>query len=235
MQNINYINHLNRVLDQFLKDDRLNPTHISMYMALFKFWNYLHFPESFHINREEIMKLSKIGSKSTYHRVIKELNHWKYIVYIPSKNPFKGSVVKLFNFGTSTKHPKVPLNPKSDPTSGQALVSKYKRNKTLINRGNEQNKKHPQNEDEVIMFFKNENASKTDALKFFNHYKATGWKMGNQTQIENWQALARKWILKTTELEAERTNKKSQSQNQDNLKTIDHLHTNRIKNYHQPL
>ena len=71
MQEINYIKHLNAVFNQFSKDNRLNPTHISLYIALFQLWNLNRFLEEFFINRDEVMQLSKIGSKSTYHRCIK--------------------------------------------------------------------------------------------------------------------------------------------------------------------
>lgn len=60
------------------------------------------FRESFYISREEVMEFAKIGSKSTYHRCIKELSHWDYIRYEPSHNPFKGSRIKMFDFGTSS-------------------------------------------------------------------------------------------------------------------------------------
>ncbi|MCR8666246.1 hypothetical protein NO995_00990 [Aestuariibaculum sp. M13] len=230
MQNVNYINHLNGVQDQFVKDSRLNPTHISMYMALFKFWNYLHFPKTFHINREEIMQLSKIGSKATYHRVIKELSLWKYIVYMPSNNPFKGSKVKMLNFDTTCKPPLSQYRPKLDTTVKQELVSKDKRNKTIKNNINGEGNQALPVKNEVIEFFKTENGSETDALKFFNHYQAIGWKLNNKTPIEDWQAMAQKWMLKTKEFEIEKTNEKQLSQIQDN-----HLHTIRNKNYNQPL
>ncbi|HQU66317.1 MAG TPA: hypothetical protein PK769_12660, partial [Flavobacteriaceae bacterium] len=103
MEEINYIRHLNGVFEQFSKDSRLNPTHISLYVALFQLWNTNFFREEFYINREEVMDFSKIGSKSTYHRCIKELSHWNYLLYIPSHNPFKGSRIKMFDFGTSTE------------------------------------------------------------------------------------------------------------------------------------
>tara|TARA_R110002012_G_scaffold249007_1_gene425662 strand:+ start:292 stop:783 length:492 start_codon:yes stop_codon:yes gene_type:complete len=119
MQEINYIKHLNAVFNQFSKDNRLNPTHISLYIALFQLWNLNRFLEEFFINRDEVMQLSKIGSKSTYHRCIKELNHWKYIVYFPSHNPYRGSKIKMFKFGTST---------------GQALVPIYKHIQTIKNK-----------------------------------------------------------------------------------------------------
>lgn len=61
---MNYIKHLNAVFQQFSMDSRLNPTHISLYVALFQFWNIHRFPEVFYINREEVMVMAKIGSKA---------------------------------------------------------------------------------------------------------------------------------------------------------------------------
>ena len=63
MQNVNFIKHLKGVFLQFSKDNRLNPTHISLYIALFQIWNNNRFLEDFYINREEVMRFSKIGSK----------------------------------------------------------------------------------------------------------------------------------------------------------------------------
>ena len=93
---INYIKHLNAVFEHFSKDNRLNPTHISLYVALFQLWNSNFFRQEFYINREEVMEYAKIGSKSTYHKCLKELSYWSYIVYIPSHNPFKGSKINMY-------------------------------------------------------------------------------------------------------------------------------------------
>lgn len=46
------------------------------------------------------MRVSKICSNATYHKCIKELNDYGYLEYIPSFNPYKGSLVNLFNLGT---------------------------------------------------------------------------------------------------------------------------------------
>ena len=124
---MNYIKHLNGVFEQFSKDNRLNPSHISLYIGLFQIWNYSRFPEEFYINREQVMESSKIGSKSTYHRCIKELDSWKYLMYKPSHNPFKGSRVRLFQFETSDEQAMdLPI-----PISGQALVSVINNNKQM--------------------------------------------------------------------------------------------------------
>lgn len=136
MGNINYIKHLNGVFGRFSKDNRLNATHISLYVALFQIWNNNFFREVFYINREEVMEFSKIGSKSTYHRCIKELSHWGYIHYEPSHNPYKGSRIKLFDFGTSSGQVPYPSHTKIGTSSGQALVPIIKQQQTKENNTN---------------------------------------------------------------------------------------------------
>jgi hypothetical protein len=136
LEDINYIKHLNAVFLQFSIDSRLNPTHISLYIALFQFWNTNYFKAEFYINREEIMSFSKIGSKSTYHRCIKELSHWSYILYTPSYNPFKGSRIKMFDFGTSTGQALYQSRTNIKTSSGQALVRINKHIQTIENNKN---------------------------------------------------------------------------------------------------
>ena len=229
MPEINYIKHLNGVFRQFSVDTRLNPTHISLYMALFQLWNFNRFPKDFFINREEVMVLSKIGSKTTYHKCIKELSHWKYIVYSPSHNPYKGSKVKLFNFETSvgtTTRQEVDLE---CPISGQALVSNINIIKHTINNNKPLFKK------EILIFFKNKKWSEIEAEKFFNYYESVGWKKGS-TPIENWQAAAESWILKKNDFLAPLRNfKNDQNDNLPLDHNQDNLHTKRNKNYNQPL
>ena len=226
MEQINYIKHLNGIFHQFSKDTRLNPTHISLYVALFQFWNFSRFPDEFYINREEVMKFSKIGSNTTYHRCIKELSHWKYILYKPSHNPFKGSKVKLFNFSTSDKQ-ELYLD---STINGQALVSNININKHNINNNK------PLSIKEVLNFFKKKNWSENEAEKFFNYYESVGWKKGN-TPIENWQAAAESWMLKTDDFKISTRKKSKTNQNTDLPldQNQDNLHTNQNKNYNEPL
>ncbi len=92
---MNYIKLLNAAFERFFFDDRLNPTHISLYMALFQEWNSSRFADEFYVNRRDLMLASKIGSKSTYHRCVTDLDSWGYLFYFPSKNPYKGSKMKM--------------------------------------------------------------------------------------------------------------------------------------------
>lgn len=228
MQNINYIKHLTGVFFQFSKDNRLNPTHISLYIALFQIWNSNRFLEEFYINREEVMRFSKIGSKSTYHKCIKELSHWKYIIYYPSHNPYKGSKIKMFKFETSTGQALVHNSTKIETSNGQALVSINKHIQTNRNNKNSIKLDQPKNENQVIDFFKKENWPIIEAKKFHNHYQGIGWKVGGKTKIINWQATAKNWMIKAEEIKSKET-QRAVSQNMDNLKT------SKNKNYNEPL
>jgi len=86
------------------------------------------------------MELSKVGSKTTYHRSIKELSHWKYLLYTPSHNPFQGSRIKMHNFGTTDGQLLYQSHTNIETSSGQELVSKTKHKQTVRNKTNNNNK-----------------------------------------------------------------------------------------------
>lgn len=100
---MNYIKHLSGFFNKVSVDDRLNPTHVSLYVSLFQFWNACRFHNPISISRQEAMNVSKISSKVTYHKCIRELHQFGYLRYEPSYNPFKGSLVYLFDFQTGTE------------------------------------------------------------------------------------------------------------------------------------
>ena len=228
MESVNYIKHLNAVFLLFSKDKRLNPTHICLYMGLFQLWNNYHFPINFYINRDEVMQLSKIGSKTTYHRCIKELHQWNYLLYLPSYNPFHGSKIKLFNFGTSTEQVVNPCHANIETSPKQALASINKLKQTIKNSKNQKKLDQPKNEIEVIDFFLKKDWTEIEAKKFYNHYQGIGWRVGGKTKIVDWQATAHNWMLKADEIKKEKLESTINSK-------LDNLRTSIHKNYHEPL
>lgn len=100
---MNYILQLSGFFQKVAADNRLNPTHVSLYMAVFQFWNSERFQNPVSISRQELMRISKISAKATYHKCIKDLHNFGYIQYMPSYNPFKGSLVYLFDLQSSAK------------------------------------------------------------------------------------------------------------------------------------
>ena len=72
-QEVNYIKH-HIAVNMLLIDDDLSAHHISLYNALFLIWNECGFDNELSINRNDVMKLSKIGSANTYTKALKELD-----------------------------------------------------------------------------------------------------------------------------------------------------------------
>jgi hypothetical protein len=239
---MNYIKLLNAAFEKFYFDDRLNPTHISLYMALFQEWNSSRFADEFYVNRRDLMRCAKIGSKSTYHRCVTELDSWNYLCYFPSNNPYKGSKIKMAIIGTSDeplvgryhpiREPLVglyrPINRQvvyqHRPIGGQALVS------TINNTKQVNNIKQPKGWQAVFNFFIEKGFNTNQAKKFFAHYKTRNWQTSDGKKIRDWRALASNWIERTKVFYQEKkSNKKQASQIKDNLQIT------KNKDYGQPL
>ncbi len=82
-------------------------------MALFQSWNINRFQNPISITRNEVMRISKIFSKATYHKCVNELHQKGYINYEPSHNPFKGSLIWVIELEDNT----LPLTKKEQRSS----------------------------------------------------------------------------------------------------------------------
>lgn len=168
MEDINYISHLNAVFGQITKDSRLNPSHVSLYMTLFHFWNSCYFRPEFYINRAEVMQISKIGSTATYHRCIKQLSHWNYLLYQPSHNPFKGSKIKMFNFEPSAEQVANDHCVQNETTGEQALIPINKHIQSLKNK---KNNDKPKNFKQVHPFVFQDTVKFPEVVQFQDNLK----------------------------------------------------------------
>lgn len=139
---MNYIRHLSSFFQKVSDDKRLNPHHLSLYMALFQLWNLNRFENPFQINRNEVLQLCKIGSFNTYHKCLNELHTFGYIQYIPSHNPMKGSLINLYSFdttdnttlGANSIQPQYDPRRKNDTTDDTTLAPLYKHSKHINNK-----------------------------------------------------------------------------------------------------
>jgi hypothetical protein len=82
-----------KLLKRMSMDERLNTTHISLFSALFVQWQQGSFKSPFSVNRKTLMAFSRIASIATYHKCMKELDEYGYIIYQPSYHPKLGSQV----------------------------------------------------------------------------------------------------------------------------------------------
>lgn len=245
---MNYVRHLNAFFAFVRSDQRLTSSHVSLYMALFQYWNFNRFNNPFSIYRDNIMQLSKL-SKNTYHKCVKELHEAKYIYYHPSPSKFQAvriSVIRLdkeeepqsryqqlnlfashkietdsvvnlgqhspnINTGTVTDlgHIIKPNNYKQRETPAHQV---FKRNEKIQKEINDMvgvsNSGHTVAVllSEVEAYFQERQYPKEEAIKFYNHYKALGWKIQGKTPIADWKPLVEKWMTNAKKWE----NKKQQ-------------------------
>lgn len=78
-----------------LKQKGLQPSRVSVFMAILQLWKEQKHQNPFQITRRKVMKKSGIKSIATYHRCINELKDRKLIIYQPSYDPKLGSKVVL--------------------------------------------------------------------------------------------------------------------------------------------
>lgn len=96
-QDVNYIIHHKNVNIKLMEDD-VSCIDVSIYNALFLLWNRCDFDTDLSINRNDVMKLSKVGNANTYTKSLKKLHEKKYIIYKPSNNPLIGSKVTITRY-----------------------------------------------------------------------------------------------------------------------------------------
>lgn len=75
------------------KDFRISTTHIAIYAALLQFRIDKGFINPVQAYSIEIQKIAKIMSPKTYHKCMRELDAYGYVVYVPTKNKNKKSLI----------------------------------------------------------------------------------------------------------------------------------------------
>ena len=194
MEKVNYIAHLNGAFERFNNDYRIRQGHITLYLAFFQKWNRKFFKRTIMVNRQLIMENAKIRSKTTYHNYLKELNEWGYLEYFPSYHPSIGSRIRMTNFGTSTGASsgatRVQKMDGRVPEPGHGLVpflkQKTKKNFYKLAR--------PNNEIEVLNFFRKNNWPDIEGKKFYAYYQSKNWKLGRGLKIKDWKAAAKSYV-----------------------------------------
>lgn len=165
---MNYIKHLTGFFNKINNENAINPTHISLYLALFQCWNVNRFKNPTGISREEIMKASKINSKATYHKCMKELEALGFMEYLPTYNPHSCSNVIMVNFSDVLNN-----RPKFEPFTS----SKNKPVQNLTYSKNEQ----------VVEQVNYDNSLKYNNLKSNKNLKLNFEPVQNTTTLKNEQ------------------------------------------------
>ena len=172
------MNQTKNIIDFFehiIKDDRLLPSHISMYISLFQLWSFNSFRNPFRISREDVMKVSKIKSLATYHKCIRELHQAGFIIYSPSYNSYRGSLIEMTDFD-------------SEAIFDSALVQEQK-----AFSGTEICFTAPMF-CAVELYFNERDFPSAEASAFYSFYQSRNWLLYNSQLMTSWEAAARNWI-----------------------------------------
>lgn len=86
---------INKFFKTIIDDSRISPVHISLFMAIMQHWDNNDEKKPVCVFSKDLMRLAKISGVATYHRSIKELHEYGYIIYEPSYNHFVGSLISL--------------------------------------------------------------------------------------------------------------------------------------------
>ncbi len=213
---MNYIKHLTSIFNAMDADIRITPFHFSLYISLFRRWNQNYFNNPISISRDEIMKMSKIGSVNTYVKCLKELHQWNYIKYEPSYNKYKGSLVYLYTFDNSSDNgsdmeviPYINNTNILNKTNFEEQAQNFDLNNSDMNTKEEKEKlREKKKSDEMKIensippsfeylkiYFDEKGFTSVEAEKFYNYYQSNGWLVGGRTKMKDWKAAARNWIL----------------------------------------
>lgn len=172
------MNQTKNIIDFFehlIKDDRLLPSHISMYVSLFQLWSFNSFRNPFRINREDVMKVSKIKSLATYHKCIRELHQAGFIIYSPSYNAHRGSLIEITDFD-------------SEAIFDSTLIQEQK-----AFSGTENCFTAPMF-CAVELYFNERDFPSAEASRFYSFYQSRNWLLYNSKLMTSWEAAARNWI-----------------------------------------
>lgn len=206
-------------MDRVAADERLTPHHVSLYLALFHCWNSNHFKNPVSLTRQEVMSLSRIGSANTYVKCLKDLHEWGYVQYMPSYNPMRGSKINLYRFDIADDK---AGNTTGDIGAVQVVIPSLN---VLNNTETNTKREREPTLENVLEYFLEKKYNTLEARKFFNHYQANGWKQGGKTEIQDWQAAAENWMLKTSNFKNHGLSVEHAKRNTDNF----------TKDYSEPL
>jgi hypothetical protein len=82
-------------MDMIGEDQRIGPSHVSLYMAILQLYKQQEYKIPVAVNRKVLMKHAKMSAKGTYHKCMRDLNDGGYIQYIPS---YRSSLKSLIYF-----------------------------------------------------------------------------------------------------------------------------------------
>ena len=211
---VNFIRHL---LDFFIRSDSdadMRPNHISLYLALFRWWNERRFQNPFRINRKRLMLASKISTNLCYKKCMNELEEWGYVKYHEPERAGDSAMVEIIALPCSVDRSHFSGEEAKCSLKEVKQFSPIPTLKTVhINKQEKEEEKEIEMQipslAEVSAYFSSKNYEEDEGKKFFSHYQAINWLQSGKIPIANWQASADKWMLNASKSKKESSDSSS--------------------------
>ena len=169
---MNFIKHLAEFFERIQKDNNIRPVHMQLYFTLFMLWNRRRFVNPLAIARHDVMLKAKIHGKGTYHKAIRNLHDWGYIIYSPSNDPSKKSTVFIIEFDKTEVQ---NMNQYNNLTSSKTGTNQFNFSTELVQKLIPYNKHISKHSDKQLIY-------KGDDKKFDS--KKEKIKIGSSSKIE---------------------------------------------------
>jgi hypothetical protein len=130
----------------------------------------------------------------------------------------------IYNTKTLKNKINIDIEPENEFLINDSILKKEKKEKSSA-------KKEIPDLELTKEYFKFQENSEFEAERFFNYYSSNGWLIGGKTEMKDWKASARNWMLNTAKFTVnipKNTSVKVQAQPHN-------LHTTINKNYDEPL
>ncbi len=106
---VNFFRHQELFYDLVASSDAIHFTQIAIYQAMFRFWNHQFFQNPVQLDRDSMMILAGIKSRSAFYRVLGELNDMDLLRYYPSRSVYEKSYLCFSTFGLFEKDIKISV------------------------------------------------------------------------------------------------------------------------------
>ncbi|MGB4959332.1 MAG: hypothetical protein WBO36_07640 [Saprospiraceae bacterium] len=123
---VNFFQHQELFYDLVASSDAINFTQIAIYQAMFRFWNHQFFQNPVQVDRESMMILSGIKSRSAFYRALRGLDAFDLIRYYPTRSVYEKSYLCFSTFSLIDKDIKVSVWGLVEPKVPGAISSKDK-------------------------------------------------------------------------------------------------------------
>jgi len=90
-----FLEPLSHFFSAIENDPRISVTHIGIYAALLQYWSEHGCVDPVRVFSSEIMRIAKISASTTYHKAIRELSEYGYLIYNPSFNRMRASRIYI--------------------------------------------------------------------------------------------------------------------------------------------